>query len=510
MTAMSKDKVRSLLSQPNGAEKLSAKPEIVLPAAWELFAQEGNAAACGFLCACAKHKALRENIALRLQPSRAPLWEALESPVSKMRKNAARLCGALANPLDAPVLLAVLQKEDTRFVLPSLLLALGAVGGPEAEAALLSYTVDEGDPKHVASEKEALRMARARCTTTQKHAFTGFSKPVLVELRTPKWLSESLVYELKGMGLSPVKVTTAAVTVRTADIPALYQARGFTELLLPLGKCESKPQAIADAAAGMGALLQASHAGEPPFAYRVEAKGEVPDRARFAKDMAMLMDGPLLRNAPSDYEAELRVEIGKSARVYVKLFTLADTRFPYRKETLPASIHPAVAAAVLRYAREYLKSGDRVLDPCCGSGTLLFEREKLNACASLTGVDIAQRAIEIARGNAEAGHSRAKFVHNDCRRFIAGRQYDEVIANLPFGNRVSSHNENETLYAQILDKLPDWLRADGTAVLYTMEFTLLKKLLRARPNLTLVTETKTDAGGLMPGIFIIRFARQDA
>ncbi|MDO5110791.1 MAG: methyltransferase [Clostridia bacterium] len=508
MTAMSKDKVRSLLSQPNGTEKLSAKPEIVLPAAWELFTEEANAAACGFLCACAKQKKLRENIAMRLQQDRAPLWEALQSPVSKMRKNAARLCGALANPADAPALLQALQKEDTRFVLPSILLSLGAIGGAEAEAALLAYTVEEGDPKHVAAEKEALRMARARCATTQKHAYKGFAKPVLVELRTPKWLSESLVYELKNMGLSPVKTTTAAVTVRTANLPALYQARSFTELLLPLGKCENKLQDIADVAAPMGEMLRACHDGEPPFSYRVEAKGEVPDRARFAKDMAMLMDGPLLRNAPSDYEAELRVEIGKSARVYVKLFSIPDTRFPYRKETLPASIHPAVAAAVLRYARAYLKEGDRVLDPCCGSGTLLFEREMLNKCESLTGVDIAHKAVEIARGNAAAGESRAKFVVNDCRRFIAGRQYDEVIANLPFGNRVGNHSENETLYAEILDKLTDWMQPDGTAVLYTMEFTLLKKLLRARPALELVTETKTDAGGLMPGIFIIRFSKR--
>lgn len=504
MNAMSKDKVRSLLAQPNGTEKLSAKPEIALPAAWELFSQEGNAAACGFLCACAKQKKLRDNIALRLQEDRAPLLQALQSPVSKMRKNAARLCGALADPADADALLEALAKEDTRFVIPSILLALGAVGGAEAEAALLAYTVEEGDPKHVAAEKEALRMARSRCTTTQKHTFTGFTKPVTVELRAPKWLSESLAYELKEMGLSPVKTTTASVTVRTADIPSLYQARSFTELLLPLGKCDAKTQDIAQTAAPMGAMLQACHAGEPPFAYRVEARGEVPDRARFAKDMAILMDGPLLRNAPSDYEAELRVEIAKSARVYLKLFSVADARFPYRKETLPASIHPAVAAAVLRYARAYLKEGDRVLDPCCGSGTLLFEREKLNACESLTGVDIAQKAVEIARGNAAAGKSRAKFVHNDCCRFIAGRQYDEVIANLPFGNRVSNHSENEALYAAMLDKLPDWMTPEGTAVLYTMEFTLLKKLLRARPHLTLVTETKTDAGGLMPGIFIIK------
>ena len=161
-------------------------------------------------------------------------------------------------------------------------------------------------------------------------------------------------------------------------------------------------------------------------------------------------------------------------------------------------------AALLLYAREYLEPGARVLDPCCGSGTMLFERERLTDCASLTGVDIAHRAIEIARKNAIAGESRAKFVTNDSLRFTAERPYDELIANLPFGNRVGNHKANELFYAGLLDRLPHWVKKGGVAVLYTMEFTLLKKLLRDRPALRLVTEITTNAGGLLPGVFIVK------
>ena len=53
--------------------------------------------------------------------------------------------------------------------------------------------------------------------------------------------------------------------------------------------------------------------------------------------------------------------------------------------------------------------------------TFLIEREKLYSCAGLTGVDISNKAIDIARSNAEAAGSIAKFVHNDCMRFTAER-----------------------------------------------------------------------------------------
>ena len=121
-----------------------------------------------------------------------------------------------------------------------------------------------------------------------------------------------------------------------------------------------------------------------------------------AKAVAAKLDGSMLVNAPGDYEAELRIELrpNGSADVFLKLYTIPDSRFAYRVGALPASIHPATAAAVLRYARAYLKEGARVLDPCCGSGTLLIERGKLTETAALTGVDIAHKAIGIARENA--------------------------------------------------------------------------------------------------------------
>ena len=53
----------------------------------------------------------------------------------------------------------------------------------------------------------------------------------------------------------------------------------------------------------------------------------------------------------------------------------------------------------------------------------------------------------------------------------------------------------------------DRLRRGGVAILYTMEYTLLKKLIREHPGLRLVTEVRTEAGGLMPAVFVIKIGQ---
>ncbi|MBE5784624.1 MAG: methyltransferase domain-containing protein [Clostridiales bacterium] len=515
MREYTKEQAAKRLAMPNGSEKLFEEAEAAFGAAWALFEEDGHSAACAFLCRCAKRKNFRERIAELLGEERQALNAALASENPKLRKNAARLAGALGAQQDAPALIEALGKEQQRFVRPSLLLALGAVGGEAARAALEAYTVvpaaDAAEERHVREEEEALAAARKSFLTLDKHTFRGLDAAYDIDLITPDQLTGSLLYELSALGIAPVSADADRVRVRAQDTAALLSCRSFFELLFPIAeKMSPVPAMIArHAAAFMLKFLPAVHAGKGPFGYRIEVRGEAADRALIAKAVAAKLDGDILVNAPGNYEAELRIVLRRngSADLFLKLYTLADDRFSYRVGALPASMHPATAAAVLRYAREHLKSGARVLDPCCGSGTFLIERGKLTETASLTGVDIAHKAIDIARKNAREAKADAKFICNDCLRFEADRKYDEVIANLPFGNRVGSHKDNERLYAAMLDKLPHWLNEGGIAILYTMEFTLLKKLVRERKNLKLITETRTEAGGLLPGVFLIRVGK---
>lgn len=514
MQKLSEAQVKGILQQPNGSEKLFAQADAAFDAAYSLF-ENGDSQALSFLCRCAKRTSFVEEIEARLFLSRDALASALASSNPKMRKNAARLMGALENPHDAPALIKALNDEKARMVIPSLILALGAIGTDESKAALAAYNLmppaNDGEQRHYREESEALTAARARFFTLDKHAFTALSKSYEIELRTPDRLSAGLEYELRRTGIAAKQSFSNAVVVNTDDIAALQACRSFNEMLFIVGKSMSPdPKALAlRCVPFLREMLLKQHDGKPPFGYRIELRVQDADRGTFSRNLASVMDScggeGLLVNSPGNYEIELRVEIRPSgADMFIKLYTIEDNRFAYRIGALPASMHPSTASAILCYARDYLSEGARVLDPCCGSGTFLIERGLFTPCASLTGVDIAHRAIAVARGNAAAANSIAKFIANDCLRLSAERPYDELIANLPFGNRVGTHKENEHLYAAMLDKLPQWLVPGGVALLYTMEFTLLKRLIRERKNLKLITETRTDAGGLMPGIFLIR------
>lgn len=509
--SLTTQQVKKRLAMENGPELLMKDAEQALGPALELYAQ-GYAPAAAFLWRCGRIKKLAKKIDTFLGEDRAPLYAGLKSDSPKLRQNSARLISYIGKERDLAPLMDALNKEETRFVRPAMLLSIGAVGGERAKAFLQSYKIAPAaspqEQPHVKEEQYALSTALKSFLTFEKHTFTKLPQPLEIELKAPDKLAEGLGRELTALGYRVAAVHQSTVHVHTDNMADLFKARSFTEALIEISaNANPNPKGIAiKAKSFMEKLLPACHEGKPPFGYRIELRGGQLNRAQLAKEIAGYMDSDIIQNSPSNYDAELRIEHRQngSANIYLKLLTLPDTRFDYRIGALPASMHPATAAGVLRYAEKYLTKDARVLDICCGSGTFLIEREKLTPCASLTGVDIAHNAIDIARQNAEAAGSIAKFMVNDCLRFEADRPYDELISNLPFGNRVGSHKDNVALYSGILERLPRWVKKGGVAILYTMEYTLLKKLLRDRPALKLVTEVRTEAGGLTPTVFVVK------
>lgn len=469
----------------------------------------GEAAALSALCAAAKGKAAREYMEEAL--SRDRLYAALNSEEPKARKNAARLLGAFEREADAPALIAALDAETTRFVRPSLLLALGAAGGEKARKYLAALpepvAADETEEKHAREEADALRRARARLSDAELHAFSGFSREHGALLRAPRGFAPLLKEELAGLNIRARSAGGDDLFLHVKALDALLQARCFFELLFPLAHdIQAKPAAVAEAVKEpLLALLKDGLAGNPPYGYRVECP-DIPDRAAFISALAGAIDGAALTNNPSRYEAELRLSMQQNGTLSAvcKITVLPDERFSYRKRALPASMHPATAACVARCASGFVQDARRVLDPFCGSGTLLIEWSKLHPKSLLTGVDISRGALDIARENCAAANVRAGLVNADSAAFTARERYDLVLSNLPFGNRVGTHTENERLYAALIRNLPQWLAPGGVAVLYTMEYTLLSRCIKAEPRLTRVYETRTEAGGLTPWVVAVR------
>ena len=400
--------------------------------------------------------------------------------------------GALEDGRDLPVLRAALQTEETLFAIPSLLLALGRLRDEEslrayAPPASAGPETDGLVAQIVLAKEKALQSFE----TYGSEQITRLSAPRKIMCYAPEGFLDMLTAELVELGLRPTAEAGAAA-VTTDRIDLVYRSNCMTEALLPLS--QDVPLDAEEIARRVGEL--------PGDRYRIELRGYTRDRRRLIAALAKALPG---QNNPSAYDTELRVDCHMDrADLYLKLWNVRDDRYPWRQRTVSASIHPATASCLARYAMQYEKrERPRVLDPFCGCGSLLFARETLGPCRVLVGVDKSGSAVESARVNARAGKSRASFVTKDILRFEGREGFDLILSNLPFGNRVGSHEDNTRLYDRFVRRLPELLVPGGVAVLYTMEYKLLKTCLDRSKGLALREQKRTEAGGLLPWIFVV-------
>ena len=429
------------------------------------------------------------------------LSKMLQSDNPKYRKNTAKIIGSFGKSEYSQLLCDALKKEQTRMVIPSVLLALGSIGDELAYNTLNSYNVkpasDETEIKHEQEERAALNKALSAFGNTQKHTFTSFENLPVLQLICASKTAKYAANDLKQNNIRVLGYSDTIVNISGDKSEKIYSVRSFRELLIPIAKagedCSIKDRIIE--------VLDKTHENNgKPFRYRIEYIG-TDDRTGIISEYARMLDCGRLVNSVSDYEVEVRVY--KDRSVKLKLYTYEDNRFSYRKEKLPASIHPANAASVISFAKQYLKKDAVVLDMCCGSGTMLFERELALPAKRLMGVDITENAIDCAKKNAKAFDKKFLFYHSDCRRFTLREPVDEIISNLPFGNRVGNHENNERLYHSIFTNMQYWLKPGGAAILYTMEFKLIKEQLRRFDCFELADVLKTEAGGLMPVVCVL-------
>lgn len=97
--------------------------------------------------------------------------------------------------------------------------------------------------------------------------------------------------------------------------------------------------------------LKSLHSGGGAFYFRTELKSPLAPEKKTAwvKMFSAALEkasGRELVNSTSDYEVELRLIEGKNGSFVplMKLFTLKDTRFSYRKESYAAAMAPVQAA----------------------------------------------------------------------------------------------------------------------------------------------------------------------
>ncbi|WP_277207500.1 methyltransferase domain-containing protein [Isoptericola croceus] len=108
-------------------------------------------------------------------------------------------------------------------------------------------------------------------------------------------------------------------------------------------------------------------------------------------------------------------------------------RRSYRRITRAGSVHPPLAAALVRLAEPF--TGARVLDPCCGVGTIPIEAAAAGGAMSIIGSDHDRVAIRAAKANGEG--TSISWVTADAGSLpLAHRSVDLVVTNPPWNRQV--------------------------------------------------------------------------
>lgn len=500
----------------------------------------------------------------RLSEGVTALRAALGDAEPKVRKNAAVALGKVQAGAEGEgadsataALATALEGEEIAWVRPSLVLALGAVGGAAARTALNAVTAASD------AEADALGKARDRVreATPEVGWRTGVATPVPIWAAVPSGLEDVAADEAAAshlrLGLEPpgarvgpeVEAADGSVApgrIRlTAGAPTagvLARLRCVLDLRLLLAEAPTLHDADPDDVAARVADLVS---GAPLLAgWRdvLEAEGGTLhyrfalDDLRLPKRAFLAVLGAVrdvlaphgLRDSPSHYGVQLTVEAGRRAtRLWLIPTFLADERFAYRREDVGASVQPVVAAGLVRLLRGPAAPrrpdarGRSVFDPTCGSATLLIERAKLEAREAraesgidesgpplhLRGIDASPTAVRAAQANLRAAGlaGRISVDRADATDPRSWSPVDEVIANLPFGRRSRSQDEDlERLYDRLAGHLAASLRPGGRALLYTSDRDrLAAALARHAPDLRLAGQRTVESGGIRVGVWLL-------
>ncbi|MCB2296469.1 HEAT repeat domain-containing protein [Clostridium tagluense] len=465
--------------------------------------------------------------------SKEKLSDLLSHSDPKVRKNVCGVIGELGDPAYLEALYNAYNSEDKLFVRYSYVLAIGNCGSildaEKLKKMFEDVVVNEKacrednslitTNKHINEEKLALTRAIDKLSPPVRHEFKGFKEfenAVPMILTVMNYQYQHTLKELEEKSIDG-RLVDDGILIYENDIDQVYTCRTFYELLFPLDECEElqfdyKVIAAAIIDANVVDFLNQCHEcdSNSPFWYRVEFKtmDASRERSEFVKNLSRELDEIScggLKNSPSSYEVEIRiVERNNLCSVFIKLYSFADNRFNYRKNEIATSINPVTAAIVVKSIEKWLKPSARVIDPFCGTGTLLIERAKLAEVESLTGVDIYRTAISAATINSKLANVNIDLIDEDILDFSTTYLFDELITNMPFDNKSATHNKYAELYSEFVKKIPSLVVSGGMAFVYTIEKQLFREVLIDNQELELIQEIKIESGRLTPHIFVLK------
>lgn len=437
----------------------------------------------------------------------------LASEDAKTRKNAALLIGDLQISHLADDLFKAYESENTRFVKSSYLTALLQLDIPQLvpklvdQKKLLEQTeITEENRKHVDEELREINKILIKYNGIKRHT------PILEGVRAELLLTTNKLYREIVRRQLPVKETKLhplGVIVKTDNIRLIMKVRTYRQMYFMInteGLLSGNEREMASQLwkSDMYDKLRRMHREPGPFYYRIESSTDGEFQSRLSAALDRLSGGKLI-NSANNYEIVIKLIQTRDGSYFpcLRLCSVKDDRFTYRKNVLSTSIHPSTAALLVELAKPYLKENAQIMDPFCGVGTMLIERKLAVPAREIYATDIYGDAIEMGRENARIAKTGINFIHRDFFDFKHDYKFDELITDMPVRGK-QTRSEMELFYERFFDKAKQILAKGGIIVMYSNEIGFVKKQIRLRPEYKLLQETCIlDKKGFY--LFVIRY-----
>ncbi len=422
----------------------------------------------------------------------------LKSDDAKTRKNAALLIGDLGMSEVSDELFKAYENEDTRFVKGSYLAALSQLDIPQLVPAIENHQklleetkITDENRKHIEEELKEINKILIKYNGIKYHT------PVLEGVKAEVLLMTNRLHReivRRQIPFKDTKIHPLGVLVKTDNIKLLMQIRTYRQMYFTLhtdGFLVSDPRAAAEQLwkSDMYDILIRMHREKDPFYYRIESTADGEYQGKVARALDQLAGGKLI-NSPNEYEIVIKLIPTKDGKFFpcMRLGSIKDERFAYRKNVVSTSIHPSTAALLVELAKPYLKEDAQIMDPFCGVGTMLIERKLAVPAREIYATDTFGDAIIMGRENAKLAKTGINFIHRDFFDFKHDYKFDEIITDMPVRGR-KTRQEMEEFYERFFDKAKEILAQDGIIVMYSNEIGFVKKQLRLRDEYRLLQET---------------------
>jgi len=254
-------------------------------------------------------------------------------------------------------------------------------------------------------------------------------------------------------------------------------------------------------------------ADRPPFRVTSDREGE---HAFTSHDVQRVAGAVLVERygAPVDlrgYTVEVRVDVvGERCAVAVQLTRKALSNRYERAFAPRVALRANVAYACLRLGDIGPGTG-RLLDPFCGSGTILLEAGALLPDTALYGSDRQERAVEGARRNlAAAGLAERVELSQADALALSGTYppgfFDAMVTNPPYGARLGRGIRFGPFYVDLLTQARHLLRPGGRLVVLVRKRGAFHGSLAQVGGFRIRREQMVATSGVYPVIFVLERA----